>query len=465
MKQKKEKPGKRRKQSRREQKLLEKIHLNAAGIDIGAGSHFVAVPEDRDSEPVREFRAFTHTLVELADWLRACGIETVAMESTGVYWIPLYEILEERGFEVLLVNARHVQGVPGRKTDVQDCEWIQQLHTFGLLRGSFRPTARIAAIRTLIRHRESLVEEAASHIQRMQKALILMNLQLHNVISDITGATGLAILRDIVDGQTDPHVLARHRDYRCKASKEEIAASLTGHYRQEHLFVLSQSLELYDVYQTKIRLCDGEIETRILGLEAESEIPDNALPNGRTRQKARRHEPHFEIRSPLFRLSGGVDLTDLPGIGPYNALKLISEIGLDMHRWPSEKHFVSWLTLAANNKISGGKLLSSKTQPSTNRAAKILRVAAMSIGRSDHALGAFYRRLSARIGKAKAITATARKLAILVYRMLRDKLTYTEESATHYDSRQRSRQLRRLRGRARSLGFELVDTTTGLVMG
>jgi hypothetical protein len=293
--------------------------------------------------------------------------------------------------------------------------------------------------------------------------MVLMNLQLHNVISDVTGVTGIAILRDIVAGQTDPAVLARHRHPRCKATEAEIAASLTGHYREEHLFVLRQALELYDVYQHTIRSCDEQIEARIRALEATCESPGAILSPSRRAARSSAHEPQFEIRSPLFTLCGGVDLTVLPGIAPYGALKLISEIGLDMRRWASEKHFVAWLTVAPRNQISGGKLLSSRTQPSANRAAKIFRMAAMSLGRSDHALGAFYRRLAARIGKAKAITATARKLALLVYRMLRDRITYREMSAADYDQQQRSRILRGLRKRAASLGFELVDTRTGLV--
>ena len=452
------------KRRRREHTILEQVHLNAAGIDIGGDSHWVAVPEDRGEQPVREFKCFTHELMALADWLEACDIDTVAMESTGVYWIPLYEILEARGIEVLLVNARHVKGVPGRKTDIVDCQWLQQLHTFGLVRGSFRPAAPIAALRSLVRHRDQLVETAASYVQRMQKAMVLMNLQLHNVISDVTGVTGIAILRDIVAGQTDPTVLARHRHPRCRASEEEIAASLTGHYRDEHLFVLRQAIELYDLHQEKILRCDEQIEARIRVLEATCALPDTLRPTVRRNRNRHSNEPHFEIRSPLFVLCGGVDLTALPGIGPYSALKLISEIGLDMSRWPTENHFASWLTVAPHNNISGGKLLSSRTQPSANRAATILRMAAMSLSRGDHALGAFYRRMGARVGKAKAITATARKLAILVYRMLRDKMPYEEPSAADYDQQQRSRILRGLRRRARSLGFEVVDTSTGLVM-
>jgi len=357
----------------RERRLLKRIHLNAAGIDIGAGSHWVAVPEDRDAHPVREFQSVTPALIELADWLIACRIDTVAMESTGVYWIPLYEMLEARGLTVLLVNARHVKNVPGRKSDVSDCQWIQQLHTFGLLRGSFRPTADITALRTLMRHRDTLVEAAAAGIQRMQKALTLMNVQLHTVISDITGVTGMLILRDIVAGETDPFVLARHRHPSCKASPAEIAAALMGHYREEHLFVLRQELEVYDCYQTKLQDCDGQIEARLYVLEARSDPPDRELPPSRRpspKSKRQDNTPTFEIRSPLFRLCGGVDLTALPGIGPYGALRLISEIGVDMQRWPTERPFTSWLTLAPRNKISGGKLLGSRTEPSANRAPK-----------------------------------------------------------------------------------------------
>jgi transposase len=450
--------------AQRERRVLERIHLNAAGIDIGSKSHWVAVPEDRDPNPVREFQCFTSDLLALADWLEACGIDTVAMESTGVYWIPLYEILEERGIEVLLVNARHVKGVPGRKSDLRDCQWLQQLHTFGLLRGSFRPDAPIVALRSLVRHRDQLVEAASSYVLRMQKALVLMNLQLHNVITDVTGVTGIAILRDIVAGETDPAKLARHRHPRCRASEAEIAASLTGHYREEHRFVLRQALELYDVYQEKIGRCDEQIEARLRALEATCAAPAARLSPSRRPARCGANEPPFEIRSPLFALCGGVDLSELPGIGPYGALKLIAEIGLDMRRWATEQHFTAWLTLAPNRRITGGRVLSSRTLPSANRAAKVLRMAAMNLGRSDHALGAFYRRLAARIGKAKAITATARKLAVLVYRMLRYHMPYREMSTADYDEQQRSRILRGLRKRAASLGFELVDTSTGLVM-
>ena len=440
--------------------LLKRINLNVAGIDCGSAEHYVAVPSDRDVTSVRTFKTFTSDLHRLADWLTACRITSVAMESTGVYWIPLYEILEARGFEVVLVNARHVKNVPGRKSDVTDCEWLRELHSVGLLRGSFRPVAAIAVLRAYLRHRETLVESAATHIQRMQKALVQMNLQLHLVISDISGVTGLRILRDIVAGRTNPQDLAQYRDPRCHASEAEIAAALTGHYRPEHLFALKQNLELFDTYQHQLADCDAATEAHLQTLAAEAAAPATPLPAPRSSGKPRRNEPRFEIRTPLHQLTG-IDLTQLDAIGPYSALRLLAEIGTDMSRWATEKHFTSWLTLAPKNKISGGRLLSSQTQPSANRAAAILRLAAMTLGRTETALGAFYRRLACRVGKAKAITATARKLAILVYRTLKDGLVYHDPGAAAYDAHHRTRVLRRLRQRAAGLGFALVNLETG----
>jgi transposase len=440
--------------------LLERIRPNAAGVDCGSTEHHVAVPPERDPEPVRSFKTFTTDLHRLADWLKACGIDTVAMESTGVYWIPLYEILEEHGFEVVLVNARHVKNVPGRKTDVLDCQWIQELHSVGLLRGSFRPKAEIAALRAYIRHREKLVQGATSHIQRMQKALVQMNLLLHNVISDITGVTGMRILRDILAGVRDPQLLAVHRDRRCRASEQEIAASLTGNYRAEHLFALRQNLELYDTFQRQIKSCDDEIEALLRGLAAKQDHPEAALPPPRSKRKPRNNEPKYDIRGPLYQLAGA-DLTQIDTIGPYSALQLIAEIGTDMSRWPTERHFASWLTLAPNNKISGGRLLSSRTLPSANRAASILRMCAMVAGRTSTALGAYYRRIAYRIGKPKAITATARKLAILVWRVLRGDFRYSDPGSDAYEAHHRLRTLRSIRNRAQHLGFGLVDLTTG----
>jgi len=449
--------------TRRSKPLLERVNPNAAGIDCGSAMHYVAVPPDRDPQPVRSFKTFTEDLNRLADWLVACRITSVAMEATGVYWIPIYEILEARGLEVLLVNARHVKNVPGRKSDVIDCEWLQELHSVGLLRGSFRPTAEIAALRSYLRHRETLIQSAATTINRMQKALVQMNLQLHVVISDIAGATGLRILRDIVNGQTDPRHLATHRDARCQASEAEIAAALTGHYRPEHLFVLRQNLELYDTFQKQIESCDTQIEAHLKALATSTTPPAAPSSIPRARRKASSNEPHFDVRTSLHQLSG-VDLSQLDGIGPYNALRLISEIGTDMSRWRTEHHFTSWLTLAPDNKVSGGRLLSSRTRPSANRAAAILRMAAMCLGRTQTALGAFYRRLAYRIGKAKAITATARKLAILVYRCLKRELVYQDPGAAEYDRKHRATVLRQLRQRAATLGFHLVNGQTGEIL-
>jgi transposase len=460
----KHKPHRRPGKPRVSASVLERINPNAAGLDCGSAEHFVAVPPDRDPCPVQSFQTFTSDLLRLADWLTACGVTSVAMEATGVYWIPVYEILEARGFEVLLVNARHIKNVPGRKSDVSDCEWLRDLHTVGLLRGSFRPADAIVALRAYLRHRQTLVESAGTYVQRMQKALVQMNLQLSLVVSDITGVTGLRILRAIVAGERDPARLAEHRDRRCRASKAEIIAGLTGNYRPEHLFVLTQNLELFDACQGQLAACDRAVDAHVQTLTAARETPASALPEPRVTAKPRDNEPRFEIRTPLHHLTGGVDLTQIDGIGPYTALKLISEIGTDMHRWPTEGHFTSWLTLAPKNKITGGRLISSSTQPSANRAAAIFRMAAMSLGRTQTALGAFYRRLSARKDKPCALTATARKLAILVYRALKGELVYRDPGADAYDLQQRTRLVRHLRQRAATLGFSLVNRETGEIL-
>jgi transposase len=445
---------------RRSPHALERVHPHAAGIDCGSAEHFVAVPADRDATPVRSFATFTGDLHRLADWLVACRVTHVAMEATGVYWIPVFEILEARGLMVILVNARHVKNVPGRKSDVSDCEWLRDLHILGLLRGSFRPADAIIALRGYLRHRATLIESASTHVQRMQKALVQMNVQLPLVVSDITGVTGLRILCDIVAGHRDPRHLASHRDYRCRASEAEIVAALTGHDRPEHVFVLQQNLELFDTYQRQLAACDVAIEAHLAKLAAATARPVTALPPARRRQQPRENEPRFDLRTPLHHLTG-VDLSQIDGIGPYNALRLVSELGTDMARWPTEKHFTAWLTLAPQNKISGGRLLSSRTQPSANRAAAILRLAAMNLGRTQTALGAFYRRLAFRVGKPKAIPATARKLAILVYRALKEGLVYVDPGADAYEAQHRTRVLRRLRQRAAYLGFDLVHRETG----
>lgn len=446
--------------------ILDRINPNAAGLDCGAAEHVVAVPPDRDAQSVQTFPTFTRDLERLATWLQQCGVTHVAMEATGVYWIPVFELLEARGFAVILVNAQHVKNVPGRKTDVSDAEWLRDLHIMGLLRGGFRPSDAIVPLRAYLRQRATLIEGASTHVQRMQKALIQMNVQLPLVVSDITGTTGMGVIRDIVAGQRNPQVLARHRDPRCHASTAEIVAALTGQYRPEHLFVLAQELTLYDVHQEQLARCDAAIEQALATLAARCPPPSTPLspPEGRRGSRGpRANEPTFDIRTPLHQLTG-VDLSRIDGIGPHTALKLVAEIGTDMSCWPTEQHFTSWLTLAPCNKISGGRVLSSRTRPSANRAAGMLRMAAMTLGRSSTALGAFYRRLAARVGKAKAITATARKLAILVYRTLKGELRYEDPGAGHYDARYREHLTRRLRHRAAKLGYALVNLDTGEVL-
>jgi transposase len=435
-------------------KSLKRVNLDVAGIDVGSSSHYVAVPEDRGEQAVKKFRSFTSDLRRLADWLEECGIETVAMESTSVYWIPLYEILEERGFEVILVNARDFKSVPGRKTDVLDCQWLQELHMYGLLRGSFRPDAEIAAVRAYVRHRDMLIKNASQHIQHMQKALSQMNVQLHNVISDVTGATGMRIIRSIIHGIHDPEVLAEARDFRCKASRETIVESLVGNYRPEHVFALRQAVELYDFYQQQMQAVDQELEKLLQELEETSPEREEIGPARIKRRKG--NEPNFDIRTRLYALAG-TDLTQIPAIGPYSALKIISEIGTDMTRWPTVDNFTSWATLAPRNKITGGRLISSRTRSSANRFAEVLRMAAMTIGETDTYLGAFYRRKAARIGKAKAITATARKLAVIIYHMIARGVPFQDPGLQAHDEQHRQRVLKNLRKRAKSLGFQLIQ--------
>lgn len=444
--------------------LLKRMQPDAAGIDCGAISHYVAVPAERDPEPVGEFRTSTGGLHQLADWLVQCGIKTVARESTGVYWIPVHEILEERGLEVVLVNARHVHNVRGRKTDVKDCQWLQELHSVGLLHASFRPAGEIVVLRSYVRHRQTLVEDTATCINRMQKALTQMNLKLQHVLSDITGVTGLAIVRDLLAGVRDPFKLATHRHGNCKASEQEIIAALTGNYRAEHLFALRQNFEAFEFHLRQIAGCDQAIEAQLTNLAQTRQPPAQELPAAKPRPKPSKNEPRVELRAPLHRITGGADLSQIDGIGPYGALQLIAEIGTDMSRWRTEKHFTGWLTLAPNNKISGKRLLSSRTQPSANRAAAVLRRAAMSLTRSATALGAYYRRLAYRLGPPKAITATARKLAILVYRVLRGDLTYQDPGAAAYLELHRKRLINSLRRRAKEVGLGLINLETGEVL-
>jgi transposase len=435
--------------------VLEQINHHAAGLDIGSEEIYVCVPANRDEQSVRVFDTFTVDLHALADWLAACQIETVAMESTGVYWIPVYEILEARGFEVYLVNARHVKNVPGRKTDILDCQWIQQLHTYGLLRASFRPAEEITALRALARHRENLGRYRSAHIQHMQKALELMNVKLTRVVSDITGVTGLSIIRSIVAGERDPHKLARLRQSGCARSTQEIAKALQGNYKPEHVFVLHQALAQYDFYQQQIEECDAEMEAMYTDLppsDPARQVSPSPTPR---RSKPRKNQAHFDLAISLYRIVG-VDLTAIDGIDALTAQTIITEIGTDMAAWPTVKHFTSWLGLAPHNDKSGGKVLRSRTKKTRNRANLAFRLAAHSLSRSQSAAGAFYRRIKARHGPAKATTATAHKLARMVYFMLKNRTAYVDPGVTYYEQQYREHAIRNLKRRAATLGLELV---------
>ncbi len=438
------KPGKSR------QPPLTITHPNAAGIDIGCASHFVAVPPDRDDESVREFPSFTVDLNALADWLTTCGVDTVVMESTGVYWIPLFELLESRGFTVLLVNARHVKNVSGRKSDVLDCQWLQQLMTYGLLRGAFRPVDAVCVLRSLWRQRGMLLYGQGRQVQHMQKALTQMNIQLANVISDVVGETGQKILRAIVDGERDGAVLAAMKDRRIRASTDEIAKSLQGNWRTEHLFALKQALGMFDFIGMQLAECDREIEQQMQTMHAHDGEP------GKDKSRSRpRNAPKLDLRTQLFKMCG-VDLTRIDGINVTTALAVISEIGTDMSRFPTVKHFACWLGLCPGTKISGGKVLSSKTKRVANRAAQALRMAAAALRSSQSALGAYFRRMCSRMDKPKAITAAAHKLARLIYTMLTKGEEYTDQGQDYYEERYRESVLRNLAKRAEKMGMKLV---------
>lgn len=431
------------------------MNPNAAGIDVGSAEHWVAVPEDRDNQPVRSFKCFTADLHAMADWLKTCAIQTVVMESTGVYWIPLYQLLERRGFDVKLVNARHVKNVPGRKTDVSDCQWLQRLHTYGLLSGSFRPEDSMCVLRSFWRHRDTLVRYASSHVQHMQKALTEMNIQLHKVISDITGLTGMRIIRAILAGERDLVTLAHMRDYRIKSSAEQIAKALEGEYRQEHLFALQQAVELYDVYQQKIQACDRQIEHYLTQLDSKIDLTCNPLPASTKRNKTPKgNAPHFDLRTHLYRISGA-DFTQIDGLDAVSVHTILSEVGLDPTAFPTEKHFSSWLGLSPNNRITGGKIKSSKTRKVINRAANAFRMAAQSLTHSSSALGGYYRRMSARLDGPQAITATAHKLARIFYHLWKNGGTYQDPGALYYEQKYKQRVINNMIRKAKQLGFQI----------
>jgi transposase len=437
---------------------LKIVHPDAAGIDVGNKTHFVSVPAGRDECPVREFGSWTGDLHKMARWLKDCGIRTVALQSTGVYWIVLMEVLEEEGLEVYLVNARGTKNLPGRKSDVQECQWLMKLHTYGLLRNSFRPPEEIRGVRTIWRQRHRLVEEAGRMVQQMQKALTTMNVQLANVISDISGVSGMKIIRAILQGERDPKELARMRDKRIQASEEEIASSLEGHWREEVLFELRQVVEGYDFYQKQIAACDVELQVRMLalpsgrvGTEAAQEAAENCV-----KKRPRKNQPQFNLRAELRRIFG-VDLTKIDGIDVMTAQVILTELGTDLSAFPDEGAFSSWLELVTRKDITGGKVIRQKARKSKNRVANALRMAAEALSRSDSYLGARYRQFRARMEGPGAVKAMAHYLARLVYRLLTKGEEYFDRGVVYFEKKRDERELVRLQRKAAELGLKLVN--------
>jgi len=436
---------------------LPAIHPHAAGIDIGAAEIQVAVPCDADPNPVRTFSTFTDDLHAVRDWLKKCGVQTVAMESTSVYWIPLFQILEAAGLEVCLVNARHCKNLPGRKTDISDCQWLQYLHSVGLLRASFRPPEQICAVRSLLRHRATLARYAGSHVQHLQKALTQMNLQIHNVISDLTGVTGLAILDAILAGEREPQKLAALKDHRIKASRETIARSLHGDWRTEHLFIIQQALDTWRHYQKLIGQCDEQIQQQMASFDSKVDLHQHPLAASRLgHKKPQRNEPNFDARTELYRLCG-VDLTQVPGIQINTSLVLFTELGPDfVSRFPTAKCFASWLGLCPDNRITGGKIISVKTRDVKSRAAMALRLAAQSLWHSHDYLGECFRRWKARLGTPKAITAMAHKLARIIWHLIKYRTPYDPSVWAQAVEKLKKKRLRYLQQNAAALGYKLL---------
>jgi len=436
---------------------LEVVHPNAAGIDIGNEAHYVAVPPDRDSQPVRRFGCTTTELKAMADWLKQCGICTVAMQSTGVYWIAVFDILEAAGLEVYLVNARDTKNLPGRKSDVQESQWLMKLHTYGLLRNSFRSSQEIRTMRTYWRQRNDLVQAAGSHIQRMQKVLTQMNVQLANVLSDISGVTGQAIIKAILAGERDPHQLAELRDPHVKADKEQIARYLEGNWQEDLLFVLKQEHEAYKFCQQQMVACDQQLEQYLRQREDRSQgapLPEEKR-KGRLKKK-KGNKPQFDLRADLFRMTG-TDLTTIDGIDVMTATTILSEAGWDMSKWETEDHFVSWLRLCPDNRISGEKIIGKRRLPTNNRITIALKMATTALRTSNTYLGAQFRRLRTRLGAPIAIKAMAAKLARLVYRILRYGMKYVDRGVEFYEAQHRGRQIKNLKSTAAKLGFSLVQ--------
>ncbi len=435
-------------------KALEIVHPDAAGIDVGGSEHWVAIGPERDPEPVRRFGCFTADLREMALWLVDRGVKSVAMQSTGVYGMPVLEILEQHGLQVYRVNARHTKNVPGRKSEVQECQWLLKLHAFGLLNNSFQPTDEIRIARTLWRQRGNLVAEASSAIQRMQKALTEMNIQLSNVLSDLSGVSGMSILKAILDGERDPWTLAAIVQPGVKATPQDIARSLEGNWREELLFVLRQQVELYRVYQEKIADCDVALREHLESFGSKIDVP--AQPIGpRPKNKSSKNAPQFDLRTELYRITG-IDWSQVNGMDVLTAQTVIAEAGADLSVFPSEKHFTSWLGLCPTNEQSGGRILNRRTRKVVNHAATALRHAATTLLRSQSYLGAQYRRLRTRLGAPKAITAMARKLACLFYRLIKHGQQYVDKGTQYYEAKYREQQIRAVTKRAQKLGLQVV---------
>jgi len=440
-------------------KALEIVHPDAAGIDVGGSEHWVAISPDRDPEPVRWFGCFTADLREMAGWLVEKGVRSVAMQSTGVYWMPVLEVLEQHGLEVYLVNARHTKNVPGRKSDVQECQWLLKLHAFGLLNNSFQPTDEIRVARALWRQRGNLVADASSTILRMQKVLIEMNIQLSNVLSDISGVSGMRMIGAILEGERDPQTLAALVQPGVKATPEDILKSLEGNWRKELLFVLRQQVELYRVYQEKIQDCDQQLREHLESFGSVVDLkaqPIGPKPKGK---KGSKNAPQFDLRTELYRITG-IDWAQVNGIDVLTAQTVIAECGADLSAFPSEKQYTSWLGLVPTNEQSGGKILRRRTRKVVNRAAAAFRNAATTLLRSGSYLGAQYRRLRTRLGAPKAITAMARKLACLFYRLIKHGQQYVDKGNEYYETKYRQQQIRALAKRAQKLGVQLVIPTT-----
>jgi len=436
---------------------MSKVNPNAAGVDVGAEEIVVCVAANENTQIVKGFGNYTVDLQEIGAWLKSYNIKTVAMESTGVYWIPLFEELEGQGFECLLISSRSLRRVAGRKSDITDAQWIQTLHNYGLLEGSFRPQSDLVALRTLLRHRGQLVEHRSPHILHMQKALLQMNVQLSQAVSDITGVTGQAIIRAILSGVRDPKMLASLREPGCKKSEEEIGKALTGTWREEHLFVLKQAVALYDFYTEQILECDEEIERMYAETRADwngGELQPLSSRKRNSHSKNARYDTE-KIRQHLKRVSG-VDISLVDGFGVSLAQTVIMECGTDMAKFPTEGHYCSWLGVAPKHEISGGKVLKNTTLKTKNRAGQAFRMAAQSVKQAECAFGVLYRRLRARLGPAQATVATAHAIARVVYRMLKYKVEYDPLNVNEYQKQYEEQQIKYMKKRAAKLGYQLL---------